>query len=69
VARKTIFAGFTPKSAEQAIHRIAVLAYDGVVLGDLATPLESSDVSVTKWGELVMTCGCAELLERCARSI
>jgi transcriptional regulator GlxA family with amidase domain len=40
VARKTIFAGFTPKSAEQAIHRIAVLAYDGVVLGDLATPLE-----------------------------
>lgn len=36
----TTFAGFKPNSAGRAIHRIAVLAYDGVVLGDLATPLE-----------------------------
>jgi hypothetical protein len=37
----TIFAGFEPNSAEQAIHRVAVLAYDGVVLGDLALPRRS----------------------------
>jgi transcriptional regulator GlxA family with amidase domain len=40
VARRTIFAEFKPNSAGKAIHRIAVLAYDGVVLGDLAIPLE-----------------------------
>jgi transcriptional regulator GlxA family with amidase domain len=36
----TIFAGFKPNSLKLAKHRVAVLAYDGVVLGDLATPLE-----------------------------
>jgi transcriptional regulator GlxA family with amidase domain len=36
----TIFAGFKPNSREQKKHRVAVLAYDGVVLGDLAIPLE-----------------------------
>jgi transcriptional regulator GlxA family with amidase domain len=36
----TSLAGFQPKSLEPARHRIAVLAYDGVVLGDLAIPLE-----------------------------
>ncbi|MGO9438488.1 MAG: GlxA family transcriptional regulator [Terracidiphilus sp.] len=36
----TIFAGFKPNGRGQSKHRIAVLAYDGVVLGDLATPLE-----------------------------
>ena len=35
-----MFAGFKPTSGGQAIHRVAVLAYDGVVLGDLAIPLE-----------------------------
>lgn len=36
----TIFAGFKPDSRGHQKHRVAVLAYDGVVLGDLATPLE-----------------------------
>ena len=40
VAEKTIFAGFTPNSVTPPKHRVTVLAYDGVVLGDLATPLE-----------------------------
>jgi transcriptional regulator GlxA family with amidase domain len=40
VAGMTIFAGFAPNSARPPKHRVAVLAYDGVVLGDLATPLE-----------------------------
>lgn len=40
VAGMTIFAGFAPNSAKPLKHRVAVLAYDGVVLGDLATPLE-----------------------------
>jgi len=40
VARTTTFAGFEPNSNRVARHRIAVLAYDGVVLGDLAIPLE-----------------------------
>lgn len=40
VAGMTIFAGFAPNSARPSKHRVAVLAYDGVVLGDLATPLE-----------------------------
>src|ERR1035438_4357005 len=40
VARMTIFAGFEPNARGQSKHRVAVLAYDGVVLGDLATPLE-----------------------------
>ena len=37
---KTIFAGFPPNSVGQATRRVAVLAFDGVVLGDLAIPLE-----------------------------
>lgn len=36
MAKKTVFAGFKPNRK----HRIAVLAFDGVVLGDLSTPLE-----------------------------
>src|SRR5260370_42483037 len=40
VAGMNIFAGFAPNSARPPKHRVAVLAYDGVVLGDLATPLE-----------------------------
>lgn len=40
MARKTIIAGFKPTSNGRSKHRVAVLAYDGVVLGDLAMPLE-----------------------------
>jgi transcriptional regulator GlxA family with amidase domain len=36
----TTFAGFEPNLAARTKHRVAVLAYDGVVLGDLAIPLE-----------------------------
>ena len=36
----TIFAGFKPNAPKLGKHRVAVLAYDGVVLGDLAIPLE-----------------------------
>jgi transcriptional regulator GlxA family with amidase domain len=41
VAEKTLFAGFTPKRLTAAGPRlVAVVAFDGVVLGDLATPCE-----------------------------
>lgn len=42
MAQKTLFAGFTPKERdrEAATHVVAVLAFDGVVLGDLGTPCE-----------------------------
>lgn len=40
MAEKTIFAGIKPYGARRAIHRVAVVAYDGVVLGDLAIPVE-----------------------------
>src|ERR1700739_641905 len=40
VARMTMLAGFKPTPVWPPKHRVAVLAYDGVVLGDLATPLE-----------------------------
>jgi transcriptional regulator GlxA family with amidase domain len=36
----TIYAGFEPKLSRRPKHRVAVLAYHGVVLGDLAIPLE-----------------------------
>ena len=37
-----MFAGFAPKSAKRGgtRHLVAVVAFDGVVLGDLATPCE-----------------------------
>ena len=35
-----MIAGFKPNSPKTGKHRVAVLACDGVVLGDLATPLE-----------------------------
>jgi transcriptional regulator GlxA family with amidase domain len=38
VAKKTSTAGFEPSIARA--HRVVVLAFDGVVLGDLSTPLE-----------------------------
>ena len=39
MARKTIFDGITPRRTPQR-HLVAVVAFDGVVLGDLATPCE-----------------------------
>jgi len=40
VAKKTLFAGFEPtrRGVPARPHRVAVVAFDGVVLGDLATP-------------------------------
>src|SRR5215468_10372620 len=41
VAKKTIFAGIGPRPRRQPPRRlVAVVAFDGVVLGDLATPCE-----------------------------
>jgi transcriptional regulator GlxA family with amidase domain len=42
VARKTTFAGFAPKRRARSLrrHLVAVVVFDGVVLGDLATPCE-----------------------------
>jgi transcriptional regulator GlxA family with amidase domain len=42
VAKKTIFAGIEPNGGRsyRRSHLVAVLAFDGVVLGDLATPCE-----------------------------
>jgi transcriptional regulator GlxA family with amidase domain len=39
VAGKTSSARFSPRARKRA-HRVAVVAFDGVVLGDLATPCE-----------------------------
>ena len=42
MAKKTLFAGFKPtrRRVRTGPHLVAVVAFDGVVLGDLATPLE-----------------------------
>jgi transcriptional regulator GlxA family with amidase domain len=42
VAKKTMFVGFRPirKGAVRRRHRVAVVAFDSVVLGDVATPCE-----------------------------
>ncbi len=43
MAQKTLFAGFRPRrsrSGARRRHLVAVVAFDGVVLGDLATPCE-----------------------------
>ena len=42
MAKKTLSAGFAPNRAARAIRRrvVAVLAFDGVVLSDLATPCD-----------------------------
>jgi transcriptional regulator GlxA family with amidase domain len=42
VAKKTVFEGFKPNRsrASRKLHLVAVVAFDGVVLGDLATPCE-----------------------------
>ena len=38
MARKTTFVGFAPRAERR--HRVAIVAFDGVVLGDLSTPCE-----------------------------
>ncbi|HEY3145310.1 MAG TPA: hypothetical protein VGJ75_03115, partial [Dongiaceae bacterium] len=41
VAKKTMIAGFTPRPADgRRPHLVAVVAFDGVVLGDLSTACE-----------------------------
>jgi transcriptional regulator GlxA family with amidase domain len=42
VAQKTLFAGFAPTRRGPGVppHLVAVVAFDGVVLGDLSTPCE-----------------------------
>ena len=40
MAERTISAGIKPKPTGRALHRIAILTFDGVVFGDLAVPLE-----------------------------
>src|SRR6266542_3738893 len=42
MSQKTLIAGFTPKRAKEGgrPHLVAVVAFDGVVLGDLSTPCE-----------------------------
>src|SRR6266403_916765 len=41
VARKTMIEGFTPRRAhDRRPHLVAVVAFDGVVLGDLSTACE-----------------------------
>jgi transcriptional regulator GlxA family with amidase domain len=40
VAKKTTFDGFQPIREDAGRHLVAVLAFDGVVLGDVSTPCE-----------------------------
>jgi transcriptional regulator GlxA family with amidase domain len=51
VAEKTISAGFTPRLAKgRRAHVVAVVAFDGVVLGDLSTACEVFGLAKTKDG-------------------
>ncbi len=51
VAKKTIIAGFKPRPArEQRPHMVAVVAFDGVVLGDLSTACEVFGLATRKDG-------------------
>lgn len=59
MARKTSIAGFKPN---RQVHRVAVVAYDGVVAFDLATPCEVFGWTRLKDGfapYVVSVCGCA----------
>jgi transcriptional regulator GlxA family with amidase domain len=47
VAKKTIIAGFTPPKNPRRPHVVAVVAFDGVVLGDLSTACEV--FGLAKW--------------------
>src|SRR6187455_3200686 len=51
VAKKTMNAGFTPRLAQaRRPHRVAVVAFDGVVLGDLSTACEVFGLAKRKDG-------------------
>src|SRR6266478_84108 len=51
VARKTMIEGFTPRRAhERRPHLVAVVAFDGVVLGDLSTACEVFGLAKRKDG-------------------
>ena len=59
----TISAGIKPAPAGRPKHRIAILAYDGVVLGDLATPVEIFGRACDakgRFGYEVRVCGVSE---------
>jgi len=45
-----MIAGFAPRTSERRAHRVAVVAFDGVVLGDLSTACEIFGLAVTKDG-------------------
>jgi len=52
VAKKTMIEGFTPRSpkAGRRRHLVAVVAFDGVVLGDLSTACEVFGLAMRKDG-------------------
>src|SRR5206468_2056408 len=52
VAKKTMIAGFTPRPRHaKRPHLVAVVAFDGVVLGDLATACEVFGLATRKNGQ------------------
>jgi hypothetical protein len=51
VAKKTMIEGFTPQQAQRRRpHLVAVVAFDGVVLGDLSTACEVFGLAKRKDG-------------------
>jgi len=63
VAGMTMSAGIKPTPAWRSKHQVAILAYDGVVLGDLAMPLEIFGRVRDAKGQLVYdvrVCGVSE---------
>src|SRR5687768_18454406 len=51
VAKKTMIAGFTPRPTNgRRPHMIAVVAFDGIVLGDLSTACEVFGLAMRKDG-------------------
>ena len=49
VAKKTLIAGFTPRQTNRRRpHVVAVVAFDGVVLGDLSTACEVFGLAMRK---------------------
>src|SRR6476661_8220121 len=51
VAKKTMIAGFTPRPQKgRRPHLVAVVAFDGVVLGDLSTACEVFGLAMRKGG-------------------
>jgi len=50
VAKKTLIEGFTPNAPRRSRHVVAVVAFDGVVLGDLSIACEIFGLARTKNG-------------------